>query len=113
DAPAEHAAGAAVRTPGLRAALPCFVPRAGGAHVVLALEHQRAGGAHADAVAAVHARRIRQADVELGRDVRIESTTGDADRECVLGVDAARLHALVAEDAARVIPDIEVVVDLD
>ena len=52
-------------------------------------------------------------DVELGRDPGVEATAGDGDRERVLGVLAARLDALVAEDAARVVPDVEVVVDLD
>src|SRR5439155_14363652 len=87
--------------------------RAGGAHVVLALEHQCPGRAHADAVAAVHARRLRQRRIELGRDVGVEAATCDADREGVLRIDAARLHALVAKDASRVVAYIELVVDLD
>src|SRR5207237_7123357 len=92
--------------------LRCLVPGAGGAQVVLRLEHQRAGGADADAVAAVDARRVGQSDVVFGGDVGVEPATGDGDGEGVLGVGAARLDALVAKDALRVVAYVEVVVDL-
>ena len=82
------------------------------AHVVLGLEHQRAGRADADAVAAVDARRLGQRHGLLGRDPGVEAATRDRDRERVLGVLAAGLDALVAEDALRVVADVEVVVDL-
>ncbi|MNC88437.1 hypothetical protein D3C83_42510 [compost metagenome] len=48
----------------------------------------------------------------LGRDVGAEAAAGDRDGEGVLGVDAARLDALIAEDALAVVADVEVVVDL-
>ena len=83
------------------------------AHVVLALEHQRARRADADAVAAVDAGGLGQRRGELGRDARVEAAAGDGDRERVLRLDAAGLDALVAEDALRVVADVEVVVDLD
>src|SRR5438552_5579429 len=102
----EHAAHAAVRTHRLGHRLPALIPRAGLSHVVLALEHQRAGGTDADAVAAIDAGRFRQGRRELGRDVGIETTTRDAERKRVLRVLAARLDALVAEDAARVVAHI-------
>jgi hypothetical protein len=113
DVQRERAADAAVRADRVGHWSARLVPRAGGAHVVLALEHQRAGRADADAVAAVDARRVGQRDVELGRDAGVEAAAGDRDRERVLGVLAARLDALVAEDALRVVADVEVVVDLD
>src|SRR4029079_19172932 len=77
------------------------------------LEHQRARRADADAVAAVDAGAVRQGNGALGRDPGVEAAPGDGDRERVLGVLAARLDALVAEDAFRVVPDVELVVDLD
>src|SRR5689334_11356982 len=89
-----------------------LIPGPGLAHVVLALEHQRAGRADPDAVAAVHAGRVGQAHVELSGDAGVESPPGDPDGEGVLGVLAARLHALVAQDAARAITDVAVVVVL-
>ena len=89
-----------------------LVPGAGRPHVVLGLEHQRAGRADADAVAAVDARGLGQRHGLLGRDPGVEAAAGDGDRERVLGVLAARLDALVAEDALRVVADVEVVVDL-
>src|SRR5215472_15685655 len=49
------AAHAAVGADGVRVRLPRFIPRAGLAHIVLALEHQGPGGTDANAVAAVHA----------------------------------------------------------
>src|SRR5258706_2182080 len=97
----EHAADAAVRPHGLGHALTLFVPRARLPHVVLALEHQRTGRADTDAVAAVNAGGLGELDCEFGRDVGIEAAPGDADGERVLRIDSARLHALVAEDAAR------------
>src|SRR5712691_9118849 len=108
----EHAADAAVGAHRLGDRLLALVPGAGLAHVVLALEHQRAGRADADAVAAVDAGRVWKRCAELGRYVGVEPTAGDAQRERVLCVDAARLDALVAEDAARVVAHIQLVVDL-
>ena len=84
-----------------------------GAHVVLALEHQRPGRADLDAVAAVDARRLGQRQVVLGRHARVEAAAGDLDHEAVLPLLAAGIDALVAEDALGVITDVEVVVDLD
>jgi hypothetical protein len=51
-------------------------------------------------------------DVELRRDPRIEAAPGDGNRERVLSVIAARLNALVTEDALRVVADVQRVVDL-
>ncbi len=65
----EITAHAAVGTNSVSLLLPRFVPGAGLAHLVFALEHQRAGRADADAVAAIDARGVRQGDVELGGDV--------------------------------------------
>ena len=113
DVELERAADAAVRADRLGHGLGALVPRAGRAHVVLGLEHQRAGRADADAVAAVDAGRVGQRDRLLGRDPGVEAAPGDGDRERVLGVLAAGLDALVAEDALRVVADVEVVVDLD
>ena len=89
-----------------------LVPRAGLPHVVLRLEHQRAGRTDADAVAAVDARGVRQRTIRFGRDVRVESAAGDRDGERVLRVGAARLDAFVAEHALRVVAHVEIVVDL-
>src|SRR5215813_11305726 len=108
----EVAADAAVGADGGGDRLPGLVPGAVLPHVVLALEHQRAGRAHPDAVAAVDAGRVGQADVELGGDAGVEPPAGHRDREGVLGVLAAGLDALVAEDATRVVADVAAVVDL-
>src|SRR6185503_3345077 len=51
-------------------------------------------------------------DVVLGRDAGGEAAAGQRDGEGVLGVLAAGLDALVADDALRVVADVEVVVDL-
>src|SRR5689334_6280926 len=112
DVQVDGTADTAVRTDRRGDPLRRGIPGAGLTHVVLGLGHQRAGRAHADAVAAVDARRFGQRDGLLGRDAGVESAAGDRDREGVLGILAARLDALVAEDAFRVVADIEVVVDL-
>src|SRR5690349_14614353 len=109
----ECAADAAVRADRIGRGLPRGVPGAGLPQFVFAARHQRAGGTHRDAVAAVDARGIRQRDVELGRDARAEAAAGDGDGERVLMIGTAGLHALVAEDALAVIADVEIVVDLD
>jgi len=109
----EHAADTAVRAHGLGDLLLLLVPGARLPHVVLALEHQRPGRTDADAVATVDAGRLGKLDGELRRYVRIEAPAGDAYCESVLRVDTAGLDALVAEDAARVITHVEVVVHLD
>src|SRR4029077_7858708 len=49
----------------------------------------------------------------LGRDPGVEPAPRHGDRERVLGIDATRLDALVAEDAAGIVADVELVVDLD
>ena len=93
--------------------LAVLVPRAVGAHLVLGREHQRAGRAHLDAVAAVHARRVGQLDGVLGGDAGVEAPPGDADRQRLLPLLAAGVDALVAEDALGVVAHVERVVDLD
>ena len=105
---ADAAVGADRRRHGLRR----LVPGPGLAHGVLAGGHERARRAHADAVAAVHAGGVGEGHVVLGRDARVEAAAGDGDRERVLRVLATGLHALVAEDAARVVADVGLVVHL-
>src|SRR5947209_5755908 len=109
----EVAADAAVRADRRDDVLVLGIPGAGDALVVLRLRHQRTGRADGDAVAAVHARRLGQLDIELGRDVGVEAAARDRDRERVLVVLAAGRDALVTEDALVVIAHVEVVVDLD
>ena len=108
----DRAADAAVRADRVGHGLGRLVPGARLAHVVLGLEHQRAGRADPDAVAAVDAGRLGQRDGLLGRDPGVEPAPGDGDRERVLRLLAAGVDALVAEDALRVVADVEVVVDL-
>ena len=109
----QGAADAAVGTDRVGLRLAVLVPRAGGAHVVLGREHQRAGGTHLDAVAAVHARRIGKLDGVLGRDAGVEPAPGDTDGPRLLPLFAAGVDALVAEDALRIVTDVQRVVDLD
>src|SRR5258708_1952248 len=109
----EVAADTAVGADGGGDGLLRLVPGVGLPEVVLAGEHESAGGADPDAVAAVYAGRVGQAHVELGGDAGVESPAGHRDGEGVLGDLAARLHALVAQDAARVVADVAVVVVLD
>src|SRR5207245_5319109 len=98
DVQLEAAADAAVRADRLGDRLRGLVPAALRAEVVLALEHQRPGRADRDAVATVDTGRVRQRGRELRGDAGIEATPGNGDRERVLPVAAAPLHALVAED---------------
>src|SRR6186997_2213636 len=109
----ELAADPAVRTDRAGDGLFRFVPRAGFAHLVFGGEHQRAGGTDPDAVPAVDARALVEAHRILRRDAGVEPAPGHRDRERVLRVDAAGLHALVTEDAPRVVAHVELVVDLD
>src|SRR6266404_575946 len=106
----EIAAHAAVGADGVSLRLPQLVPRALLAHVILALEHQSAGGTHANAVATVHASRLGQRDIELGSNVRGKSAARHGDGESILRIHAAGFHALVAENALGVIADVEIVV---
>ena len=109
----KRAADAAVRADGIGDLLTLRRPLAGLTQCELGLGHQRAGRAHRDAVAAVDARRLGQRHVLLGRDVGVEAAPGDGDGEGELRVGAARLDALVAEHALRIVADVEVVVVLD
>ena len=79
---------------------------------MLGAEHQRAGRADRDAVAAVDAGRVGQRVGVLGGDAGVEPAAGDGDRERVLVLLAAGVDALVAEDALGVVAHVEVVVDL-
>src|ERR1051326_2109191 len=58
------AAHAAVRTNRSRLLLALLVPCPGLPHLVFALEHQRARGTDANAIATIHAGRFRQWDLE-------------------------------------------------
>jgi len=95
----ERASHAAVGTNGVGMSLAGFVPGAGLAHIVFALEHQRSRGADADAVPTVNACGFGQGNIVFGGDVSRKAASGDGDRERILRIHAARLHALVAEDA--------------
>src|SRR5438552_12768580 len=113
DVDLQLAADAAVRTDRVRDGLSLFVPGASRTHVVLALEHQRSGRAYPDAVAAVDARGRVQRHGVFGRDPGVEAASCDRDREGVLCVRATGFDALVAEDAAAVVTNVELVVHLD
>ena len=102
---------AAIRTDGVSLGLAAFVPGAGLAHVIFALEHQRAGGANADAVAAIDASRIGQRNVKLRGNVGREAATRHGNGKSILRVYAAGFHALVAENAFGVVADVKIVVD--
>src|SRR4051812_21831539 len=109
----EVAAHAAVGADRARDVLLVLAPHPLRAQLVLGAEHQRAGRADGDAVAAVDARGVRQLHGELGRDARVEPAARDVDRERVLVLVAARVGALVTEDALGVVAHVERVVDLD
>src|SRR5205085_7544752 len=79
-------------------------------HHVLGAAHQGAGGADGHAVAAVNAGRVAQGHVEAGVDVRLEAAPGHGDGEGVLHVVPAGLDALVAQDALRIVADVQPVV---
>ncbi len=99
----ELAAYAAIRTDGVSLDLAAFVPCAGLAHVIFALEHQRACGTDADAVAAIHAGRVGQGNVEFSSNVGGEAAARYGNRKSALRVYAAGLHALVARNAFGVV----------
>src|SRR5689334_15755110 len=84
DVELESAADAAVGTDCIGLGLARLVPRPGVPHVALALEHQSAGGADADAVPAIDAGRVGQRRRELCRDTGVEAAAGYGDREGVL-----------------------------
>src|SRR4051794_3581830 len=112
DVQREVAAHAAVRAHGVDLRLLLRLPLARLSKLVLVRRHQRAGRADGDAVAAVDTGRLRQRHIELRGDVRVEAAAGDCDRKRVLVLLAARLDALVTEDALRVVAHVELVVEL-
>src|SRR5690606_13460603 len=97
----------AVGAHGGRLRLLRLVPGALGAHVELGGEGERAGRADLYAVPAVHAGRVGQCDVVLGGDAGVETAPGHTDREGVLPLLAAGVHALVAHDALGVVAHVE------
>ncbi len=107
----EVAADAAVPAHRRRDRLRVLVPGAVVAHLELGRRRERARWAHRDAVAAVDAGGVGEHGVPLGGDVGVEAATGDGDGERVLPLLAARVDALVTEDAAAVVAHVELVVD--
>ena len=85
------AADPAERTDGGGHLLGILVPSALGTHIKLRPEGQGPGGTHADAVAAVDARRVRQGHVGLGRDVGVKAPAGRGNRIGVLRIVATCL----------------------
>src|SRR3954467_566264 len=83
DVKGEVAAHPAVRAYGVDLRLLLRLPLARLSQPVLVHGHQGAGRTDRDAVPAVHARRLRQRNIELGRDVRVETSARDGDREGV------------------------------
>ena len=113
DVQRQRTADATVGANRVRHRLATLIPRSRFAAIVLRAEHQGTGRAHGDAIPAVHARRARKRYGELRRDARIEAAPGDGDRVRVLIVDAARLDALVAQNAFPVVADVQLVIDFD
>jgi hypothetical protein len=107
----EIATYAAIRTDGVSLGLAAFVPSAGLAHVIFALEHQRARGADADAVAAIDASRVGKGNVKFSGNVGGEAATCHCNCKGVLRVYAARFHAFVAQNALGVVADVKLVVN--
>src|SRR5690606_6834262 len=81
----EVATHTAVRADGPRDFLTLGFPHPGLAQLVLGAEHQRVGGAHRDAVAAVDAGRFGEGSIELGRDPGVETPSGHRDGEVIGG----------------------------
>ena len=81
--------------------------------IELGLELQRVGRAHGHTVAAIHTCRVGKLDVELGGDSVVEPAAGHGDCEGPLGVLTTCFDALVAEHAAVIGPNVEIVFDLD
>src|SRR5262249_27464395 len=77
----EIAADAAVGANSIGLGLLGFVPGAGFAHFEFGFEHERAGGADADAISAIDAGGIGQRDFEFGGDVGGEAAPGNSDSE--------------------------------
>src|SRR5208282_2065892 len=103
----------AVRADGVRRGLARFIPGPGLAHAVFAHKHQRSRRTHPDAVPTVDAGGIRKGDRVLRGNARIEAAAGHGNGEGILSVGAARFHTLVAKDTLAVVPQIEIIVDLD
>src|SRR5260221_12391652 len=101
---------ATVRTDRIRLYLPRVTPSLLTAHVIFGFEHQRARGADADTVATINAGRFRQRNFEFSGNVRAVTASGNRDRKGILRLDAAGLHAFVAEDAFGVIADVKFIV---
>src|SRR5262249_36537087 len=78
----------------------------------LGLERQRPRRTNLHAVAAEDARGLRQLCCVFRGYLGVEPAARDLDREGVLPLDPAGIHALVAEDALAVVAHIQVVVDL-
>src|SRR5262249_24770941 len=76
------------------------------------LEHQGARWAHANAVPAIDARRVRQRNVELCSNVCGKPSPSHCDGKSILCVHTAGFHTLVTKDALGVIAHIEIVVNL-
>src|SRR5579863_1649370 len=102
----EVAAHATVRTDGIGLGLAALIPGAGLPHVIFALEHQRAGGADADAVATIDAGGIRQGNVEFGGDVSGETAASHGDGKSILRVHPTGFDTLVAENALGIVADV-------
>src|SRR5262245_38109237 len=92
--------------------LPGFIPRSGLPHVIFLFEHECTRGTDPNAVSAVNARGVRQRNVALRRDMRLKSTTGDGNGECVLSIASASFDALVTKNAFGVIANVQIIVDL-
>src|SRR5207237_7926514 len=99
----------AIRTNRVGLRLLSFIPSPRRPPVVLGLEHQCARGAHADAIAAIDARRLRQRNIELRGNMRGKASPRDANRKGILRIHSASLHTLVAKDALRVVAHVEFV----
>ena len=112
DVERDRAAHTAIGADGVGAGLLRLIPGSRLPHFIFAYEHQRAGRADANTVAAVDAGRIRQRRGIFGRDARFKPAPRHGDSESILRVYAAGLNALVAENTLGVVAQIQFIVPL-
>ena len=81
-------------------------------HLVLTTEHQSPSGTDANTIATIHTGGIRQRCRKLGRDARVKATPSHRNSKSILRIGPAGFHAFITEDAAGIVANVQVIINL-
>ena len=108
----ERAAYATIWADRVRLGLLRLIPSTSLTQLVLTTEHQSTSGTDANTIATIHAGGIRKRCRKLGRNASVETTASHSNSKGILRIGPAGFHAFVTKDAAGIVANVQVIINL-